>query len=210
MTRPAQQRLVLASASPRRRQLLGLLLDDFEIEPAAIDEQPRPEEAPRMLVRRLAETKARVVQARRPQCYVLGSDTEVALDGRCLGKPRDACDARRMLTALSDCEHEVLSAVALAHPDGRVEVELSCTRVTFAPLSPDWIAAYVASGEPMDKAGAYALQGAAAGFIRALDGSDSAVIGLPLQTTAALLARAGLLDAVAGPTTTKWESTREQ
>lgn len=193
---PAHSRqtlLILASASPRRRAMLALLIDDFEVMPADIDEEPLADEKPDALVHRLAQAKMRAVATKAPGRFVLGSDTEVVLDGRCLGKPRDAGHARAMLRALSGREHEVLSGVALGLPDGQVLHDLARSQVRFDALSDEWIEAYVASGEPMDKAGAYALQGGAAACISQLEGSDSAVIGLPLQRTARLLAQAGLL-----------------
>lgn len=186
-------RLVLASASPRRRALLSLLMTDFDVVPAEIDETARLDESPGALVSRLARSKMQVIAARMPDCCVLGSDTEVVLEDCCLGKPIDPADARRMLTLLSGRTHEVLSAVALGMPDGRVFEAVARSRVRFEPMAEGWIRTYVASGEPMDKAGGYALQGAAAGYIEQVEGSDSAVVGLPLPQTARMLARAGLL-----------------
>jgi septum formation protein len=130
-------------------------------------------------------------QRRMPPLPMLGADTEVALDGAVFGKPADAADAARMLALLSGRTHEVLSAVA-ARSEGGVDVALSTSTVTFRPLARDEIERYVATGEPFDKAGAYAIQGRAAGFVSRLEGSYSGVVGLPLFETASLLARVGV------------------
>ncbi|MGK7295160.1 MAG: Maf family protein [Candidatus Wenzhouxiangella sp. M2_3B_020] len=184
---------VLASASPRRRELLSVLLDDFEIDPADIDERPMHEESASAHVRRLAAEKARCVASRRPGRFVLGSDTVVVLDDEALGKPGSPANAREMLAALSGRSHEVMSAVTLVEQGGDERSVLSRTTVRFEPLPAEWIDRYVASGEPMDKAGAYAVQGGAAAWISELRGSYSGVVGLPLFETATLLRRAGVL-----------------
>jgi septum formation protein len=184
---PAQ--LVLASRSPRRRELLaslGLLLD---VRPADADESVRPGEAARDYVVRVARAKARAVDGE----VVLGADTSVVLRGEVLGKPADEADARRMLAALSGTTHEVLTAVCVRRPADGLELELvASTAVRFAPLGPAEIAWYVRTGEPLDKAGAYAIQGRGALFVLSVEGSVSNVVGLPLAETAALLRRAGL------------------
>ena len=185
-------RLVLASGSPRRRELLGRLGLDFEVRPTDTDERVLPGEAPRELVLRLARAKARA--ACRPGERALGADTEVALDGRTLGKPADAREAVAMLERLSGRRHEVWTGVALVarggDGDGLVaeRAEACRTEVAFRTLSAEEIAAYVASGEPFDRAGGYAIQGGAAKFVAAVDGDYENVVGLPLELVRALLA----------------------
>jgi septum formation protein len=191
----ADPRLVLASASPRRRRLLAELGLPFETRATETDETPATGESPRDLVVRLALAKARA--AARPDEIALGADTEVAVDGRVLGKPADADDARRMLRLLSDRAHEVWSGVALARAtaDGRPTREWTGSRrslVTFRKLDDAEIDAYVASGDPFDKAGAYAIQGGAAGFVAAVDGDVDNVVGLPLALVRELLLAAGV------------------
>jgi septum formation protein len=180
--------LTLASASPRRRELLGALGLALEVRPAHADETPHPGEAADPYTRRVAREKARAV----PGELVLAADTTVTVDGEILGKPRDDLDAARMLRLLSGRTHEVISAVCLRRPAVRLEFEAaSTTRVTVAPLDPQVIAWYVATGEPRDKAGAYAVQGLFGAFVRAVEGSVTGVIGLPLDETLGLLRRAG-------------------
>ncbi len=185
--------LVLASASPRRSRLLRELVDEFEIDPADIDERACGDESPSALAGRLARAKAAAVAERHPGRPVLGSDTVVAVDGEALGKPDDVDAARAMLARLSGRDHEVHSAVALIDAAGRWRDATVTTAVRFAELPPTWIARYVAAGEPMDKAGAYAIQGAAGAWIPAIRGSYTGVVGLPLYETACLLRQAGLL-----------------
>lgn len=194
-------RLVLASQSPRRRELLEQLGLALDVRPAHADETPRPAEPARDYVLRIARDKARAVEGD----VVLAADTAVVLDGEILGKPADAADARRMLRALSGTRHEVLTAVCLrrAGADAVLVVELDViaeTRVRFAKLGGAEIDWYVATGEPMDKAGAYAIQGAGGAFVESVEGSVSNVVGLPLAETAALLRRAGF--------PLPWEGTR--
>lgn len=184
--------LILASASPRRRELLGLFGIDFEVEPADIDEDVSPGERPADYVERMALEKADTVSARRQDCFVLGADTAVVLDDHCLGKPTDAEAARQMLRRLSGRDHQVLSAVTLIGPDGSVRSRLSTTRVELAPLPAEWIDRYIASGEPFDKAGAYGIQGTAGIWVSRLDGSHSGVVGLPLFETGEVLRESGL------------------
>ncbi len=184
--------LILASASPRRRELLGVFGIDFDVRPADIDESVITGETPADYTLRLAVEKAQAVAGEYGDSFVLGSDTTVALQGDCLGKPADAEGARGMLERLSGTVHEVLSAVALVHPGGGVETRLSTTLVDFARLPTEWIRDYIASGEPMDKAGAYGIQGAAGVWVRRLDGSYTGVVGLPLFETGELLRHARL------------------
>jgi len=178
--------LVLASASPRRCELLAQIGIEFEQQVADIDETPRAGESPADYVARLALEKARAVR-RAGSCAapVLGADTAVVVEGRILGKPADFADARDMLRLLSGRAHEVFSAVALVA--GREAVAVSCSTVRFREIHDSEIAAYWRSGEPCDKAGGYAIQGLAAAFIERLDGSYSGVMGLPLYETAGLL-----------------------
>lgn len=188
--------IYLASASPRRRELLQQLGIRFEVVPVVVPEEPRAGESPRAYVARLAAAKARQgAQAVRahgwPPRAVLGADTEVILDDEILGKPADRRHGIAMLRRLSGRSHEVLTAVSLLDQDEAHDA-LSISRVTFAPLSDEQIERYWESGEPADKAGAYALQGRAAAFVARLEGSYSGVVGLPLFELAELLKRAGM------------------
>ena len=186
--------LYLASGSPRRRELLGQIGVPFTTLPTVIDETPLPSEPAVDYVRRLACAKAQVGLASLAApgaAVVLGADTSVVLDGRILGKPQDRADALAMLAALSGQTHEVLTAVALAN-NQRCEVRVVSSQVSFRTLSTAEIEAYWASGEPQDKAGSYAIQGLGAVFVADLHGSFSAVVGLPLCETAALLADFGI------------------
>ncbi len=183
-------RLVLASQSPRRRELLAQLGVALEVRPAHADEAVLPGEAPRDYVLRVARDKARAV----PGEVVLAADTAVVLRGEVLGKPADAAEARRMLASLSATRHEVLTAVCVRRNGAALGVELEAvvaTAVRFRGLTPAEIDWYVGTGEPLDKAGAYALQGAGGVFVLAVEGSVSNVVGLPLAETAELLRRAG-------------------
>ncbi|HEY8549704.1 MAG TPA: Maf family protein [Vicinamibacterales bacterium] len=171
-------RLVLASASPRRAELLSAAGFDFTVRPSDVDESVRPGEAPEDYVRRLALEKARHVAA--PGELVLGADTAVVVDGDLLGKPRSREEAAGMLRRLSGRAHEVLTGVALVAGD-REAVDLSRTTVHVHPISEEEIAWYVATPEPYDKAGGYAVQGLASRFIARLDGSYSNVVGLPVD-----------------------------
>ena len=193
--------LYLASQSPRRRQLLDQIGVRHELllpgpdEDAEALETVRPDEAPRTYVQRVTLAKLDAARARRqrsglPAAPILGADTTGALGRRILGKPADADEAREMLGALAGHEHRVLTAVALADGE-RVLQGLSVSRVRFAPLDAERIAAYVASGEPMGKAGAYAIQSGAAAWVERISGSYSGIMGLPLFETARLLRDAG-------------------
>lgn len=180
--------LVLASASPRRRELLTQIGLSFRVEVADVDETVLPGEDPESYVRRLARAKALEVLGRLgPGLPVLGADTAVILDGDILCKPADRADAGAMLKRLSGNTHEVYSAVAVARGAGEVLDRLNVTRVTFADLDDDWIASYIDTGDPMDKAGSYGVQGRAAERIRRIEGSFSGVMGLPLFETSQLL-----------------------
>ena len=173
-------RIILASASPRRAELLRAAGIDFDVRPADIDEAIRPGEAPGEYVSRLAEAKARVVHERDGNQTVLAADTAVVVDGEILGKPVDEADAKRMLRMIGGRTHDVLTAVSVFHPGQIVDTRVDATTVEFAELSESDIDWYVSSGEPMDKAGAYAVQGLASRFVTRVDGSYSNVVGLPI------------------------------
>lgn len=181
--------LYLASKSPRRRELLAQIRVEFECVDVDVPEVLQPGEAPEAFVRRLAQDKARAGFARLadPEARVLGADTIVLIDNTVLGKPRDRDDGLAMLKRLSGRKHRVLSAVALATGRG-IATELSVSEVEFREIGADERERYWNSGEPVDKAGAYAIQGLGALFIRHLSGSYSGVMGLPLYETGGLLA----------------------
>jgi len=186
--------IVLASASPRRRELLRQVGIRFRVVVAAVDESVLPGEAPADYVLRVARDKARTVQSREGAALpVLGADTAVVLDGQILGKPGDSTEAMCMLRSLSGRTHEVFSAAALATADHRVLDCMNVSRVTFGVLDPGWIEAYCATGDPLDKAGAYGVQGRAAEKIVRIEGSFSGVMGLPLYETCQLLRKAEVL-----------------
>jgi len=167
---------------------------DVEVQPANVDENVLTGEAPEVYVRRVAEAKGRAISERNPGRHVLAADTAVVVDGHILGKPADAEDAARMLRMLSGRSHRVISAVALVK-DGRpvVDAEVEVTAVEFARLSQAEIAWYVASGESMDKAGGYGIQGLASRFVTSVAGSYSNVVGLPIAVVYQMCTRAGLL-----------------
>lgn len=183
--------VVLASASPRRHRLLAELLQGFEVVVADVNEDPLPGEEPIALARRLALTKAQAVAKLRPDAFVIAGDTVVAYadpDWRLLAKPGDAKEACAMLRALSGRSHSVITGVSIVWPDGE-ETFHDETTVAFRDLSDEEIEAYVASGDPMDKAGAYAIQGGAARFVSLVTGSVSNVVGLPLEALKGTLER---------------------
>lgn len=182
-------RVILASQSPRRRDLLDLVRIVHEVRPADIDERHRPGESPRAHAERLARQKAQAIDE--PDAVVIGSDTIVVVDGEVLGKPRDEADAAAMLRRLAGRTHLVITAVAVRWR-GRIESAAEEVDVTFHPLDDAAIAAYVATGEPMDKAGAYGIQGYGATIVQRVDGDYFAVMGLPLQRLVRLCERLGL------------------
>ncbi len=184
--------LVLASASPRRVELLRATGLTVDVHPVEIDETPLEGEPGAATALRLARLKAAAAAARLPGRAVLGADTVVVADGLTLGKPSGPAEARAMLARLSGRWHEVVTGVALIVPGGRELFEAATTRVLFAALDAAEIDAYAAGPEPLDKAGAYAVQGAAAWFVEALEGSASNVIGLPLATVRRLFRSGGL------------------
>lgn len=183
-------RLILASASPRRAELLTSAGFAFDIRPVDVEETPRPDEAPSAYALRVAREKAAVAWTTIGESggIILAADTVVVADGHILGKPKDDGDAERMLRRLSDRVHEVHTAVVVRAAGGE-RSEIVTTRVRFGALSDDEIRWYVASGEPRGKAGAYAIQGRAARFIDWIEGSWSNVVGLPMATVYRLLNR---------------------
>jgi septum formation protein len=185
-------RLILASASPRRRELLKQAGFTFEVRPAQVNEDPYPDEDPIAYVVRLARHKAKSVLAEISSdapvqsAVVLGADTTVTLDGHILAKPEDAADAARMLRMLSGRTHRVITGVAVASATG-TEVATEITGVQFLTLTDEEIDAYIATGEPMDKAGAYGIQGYAAKWIPRIEGCYFNVVGLPLALVSTML-----------------------
>jgi len=191
----ARARFVLASSSPRRRDLLESAGLCFQVEPSDLSEEPRGEEAPLEYARRVAREKAwdiarrrRVRGDRRP---VLGADTVVVKDGQALGKPADRDHARAMLARLAGASHHVVTAFCVVLPDGTAHEEAVTTEVTFKALGPTEIDAYLDTGEWQDKAGGYAIQGHAAYIVRSVNGSYTNVVGLPLCEAVEALDRAG-------------------
>ena len=181
---------VLASTSPRRRWLLEKLGRDFAIVPPNVDELARPDERPDDFAQRMADEKAADVARRRGGAWILAADTVVALDTAALGKPKDAAEAVAMLSALGGRAHTVFTGVTLLRPDGTpAERRVVATPVVFRPLTAGEIDTYIATGEPFDRAGAYAIQGEGAHLVERVDGSYTNVIGLPLPEVAAWLRR---------------------
>jgi septum formation protein len=184
-------KLILASSSPRRAEILRDAGIAFEIRAANVEETPLPSENAESMVARLAESKARAVaESLDPNisAIVIGADTAVELDGKIFGKPCDAEDAHRMITALSGRTHKVLTGICVLRlPDKFTKSAVESTAVTFAPLAPSEIESYVASGEPFDKAGGYAIQGLAGRYIPGIEGCYFNVVGLPLARLYALL-----------------------
>lgn len=186
-----QPPLVLASASPRRRELLGALGVPFIVDPSGADETPPADATPEHVAPHLALTKAREVAARHPDAYVLGADTIVAVDDLLLAKPEDVADGARMLRLLAGRAHRVPTGIALIAPDGTETALVETATVTMHPYTEIAIGAYLATGEPFDKAGAYAVQGAGGALVAAVEGCYTTVVGLPLCHVAALLRAAG-------------------
>jgi len=188
--------MILASVSPRRAELLRAAGFEFDVLPSEVDETIDVEETPDGYLRRLAQEKGEAVSAQAGGRPVLAADTIVMIDGQILGKPADAGDAKRMLRLLSGREHTVVTAVYLRWLDNgsvRRQTRIERTAVEFAPLTDAEIDWYIASGEPMDKAGAYAVQGLASRFVTRISGSHSNVVGLPVSVVYQLCTNAGLL-----------------
>jgi len=191
VTRLAKLKVILASGSPRRHDLLRLIGVDHEVIPANADESHTPGEKPDDHAERLARAKAEAVGADNAQCLVIGADTIVVVDNHVLGKPRDVTDAARMLRMLSDRTHVVMTAVAVSL-EGRTLSVVEKVTVTFRDLSEDEIARYIATGEPMDKAGAYGIQGYGATIVRRIEGDYFAVMGLSLVRLVDLMTQVGV------------------
>jgi len=186
--------LVLASSSPRRSELLHNAQVPFEVQAADVPEVPKKGERPLEFAMRLARAKADAVAQLRPGAFVLGADTIVVVDNKILGKPADAADAARMLRLLSDRAHDVTTAICLVMPQLRERITTQeTTRVHFSLLTDEDIAGYVASGEPMDKAGAYAIQGIAGRWIEKIEGDYFNVVGLPVAKVYRILRQSGAL-----------------
>jgi septum formation protein len=187
--------LILASASPRRQELLRNAGIQFIVEATDIPEMPEPGEAPKNFVERLACAKARAIATRHPDHFVLGADTTVVAGGEILNKPADSRDAARMLRLLSGHTHEVITGVCLIGPSGRKPraevVHSETTAVTFLPLGDAEIDSYVSTGEPMDKAGAYGIQGVASRWIPKIAGDYFNVVGLPVALVYRMLREQG-------------------
>jgi len=184
--------LVLASASPRRAELLRAAGIRFEVVTADVDERQHSGEDAESYVRRLAAAKATRVAAAHPGRAVLGADTTVVVDGDVLGKPADAAEAATMLARLSGRSHLVLTGVCLIDPTGHADASVAFTTVEFRPLLADEIEGYVATGEPMDKAGAYAIQGGAGPFVTRIEGAHDNVVGLPVALIQAMCRARGI------------------
>ena len=184
--------LILASASPRRQELLTQLGVPFTVLPANIDEHHLAGESPEVYVQRMARTKAQCIALQQPAAFVLGADTIVVQALHILGKPQDIAVARQTLMTLSGKQHTVITAVALCHHrHGFMRVETVQTQVWFRPLSAAEIERYIATAEPFDKAGAYAIQGAGAAFVADIQGCYTNAVGLPLRRTMHMLRAAG-------------------
>ena len=184
-------RVVLASASPRRRDLLNLIGIAHEVRPANIDETVRPRESPRRYAERLAREKASAIASRDPDLITIGADTVVVIDRKVLGKPADTADAARMLRMLSGREHTVITAVAVSR-GRKLRSAIEEVRVKFRRLRDDEIDEYIAMGEPMDKAGAYGIQGYGATIVERIEGDYIAVMGLPLVRLVGLMRDVGV------------------
>ncbi len=184
-------KVILASGSPRRRQLLELIGIAHEVRPSNIDETMRPRETPRRHAERLAREKASAIATREPDVITIAADTIVVINRKVLGKPRDRDEARRMLSMLSGREHTVITAVAVAR-GRKLRSAIEEVRVKFRRLREDEIDAYVDTGEPMDKAGAYGIQGFGATIVECVNGDYFAVMGLPLARVVMLLRDLGV------------------
>jgi septum formation protein len=186
-----EEMIILASQSPRRRELLERAGIRFAVRVADVDESVREGEAPQTYVRRLAAQKAMAVRREGEEC-VLAADTTVVLGEEILGKPADAADAARMLRALAGRSHEVITGICLRR-GGEIYIDAAVTVVHFAPMTEGEIAAYVATGEPMDKAGGYGIQGLASRYVTGIEGCYFNVVGLPVSLVCRYLGKLGLL-----------------
>lgn len=189
----AVHRVVLASSSPRRRELLSQAGIQFSIIVSGCDETPIPNESAREMVERLALVKAQAVAENEPEAFVVGADTTVFIDGEALGKPESVAEAEQMLAKIAGRTHEVWGGIAIVHREkGIARVWSHMTKVTMTSLSPETIAWYVQSGEPMDKAGAYAIQGLGLQFVEKVEGSYSNVVGLNISELVQVLQELGV------------------
>jgi septum formation protein len=179
-------KVILASASPRRIELLKCICPQFDVQPADIDEQPYSNEKPETLVARLAFEKANTVLSIHPNATVIGSDTIIAFENKAMGKPSDKADFLNMMQTLSGKTHQVLTSVSCLSGDKRID-KLVSSRIEFAVVSLNEAQKYWQTGEPRDKAGGYAIQGIGAQFVKRINGSYSAVVGLPLYETKQML-----------------------
>ncbi|MDO5142700.1 MAG: Maf family protein [Eubacteriales bacterium] len=184
--------IVLASGSPRRRELLARITTQFTVCPAAVDERLRPGAPLADEVVRLSRCKAQAAQQRHPDAVCIGSDTMVTIDGLPLGKPADEDEAAAMLRRLRGRTHEVLTGLAVLPPTGEAHTRCVRTRVTFRAFAEDELAAYLATGEPMDKAGAYGIQGRGALLVRGIEGDYHSVVGLPIAPLYEILRAIGV------------------
>jgi septum formation protein len=191
MIRLHEKRVILASSSPRRHELLQLICIPHQVRPGEVDETHNVGEKPPEYAERLAQSKAQAVAKTDSDAIVIGADTIVVANGEIMGKPRDRDDAARMLSILQGRSHTVITAVAVAC-DGRTESDVEHVEVTFRTLDSDEIAAYIETGEPMDKAGAYGIQGYGATIVRRIDGDYFAVMGLSLVLLVELLEKVGV------------------
>lgn len=185
--------LILASGSPRRKELLALIVPEFTVHTSDVDESAISAPASELLVQKLAQAKCRAVAAQFPAACVLGCDTVVDVDGAVLGKPRSMADARRMMRLLSGRAHRVHTGVCLAVPDRPDEVFTCTSSVYFSLLSREEIEAYISTPEPYDKAGGYAVQGGAAKFVQGIEGCYHNIMGLPVSRVYAALKAAGIV-----------------
>ncbi|GJL79578.1 MAG: Maf-like protein [Nitrospinaceae bacterium] len=185
----SQKPVILASQSPRRKELLKKLVADFEIVPSSVEEILQPGLSPIENAIALARQKAQDVSRRHPGHYVIGADTIVVLDDEIIGKPNDPADARKILKRLSGRSHQVITGVVIIN-SGRAE-DAAVSKIDIRLLNDEEIARYVATGEPLDKAGAYAIQGEGAALVASYSGSYSNIVGLPLDTVKALLEQSG-------------------
>lgn len=186
--------IILASSSPRRSELLRNAAIPFQVKPSHVPEAPNPGEDPDLYPKRLARDKARAIQPEFPDCFVLGADTVVIADQHLLEKPQNSEDAVRMLRILANGTHRVTTGVCLISPGGEKEdVRSETTQVSFGPMSEEEIRAYVASGEPMDRAGAYAIQGLASRWARRVEGCYFNVVGLPVPLVYRMLRESGAI-----------------
>jgi nucleoside triphosphate pyrophosphatase len=191
----ATPQLILASASPRRRELLQRIGVAFTVIPSNTPEAAQLGELPQEYALRVASEKVLEVARKQPGAWILGADTIVEIDGEILGKPQDATDGQRMLHQLSGRTHQVITAFVLLDGEGQIQARQAVTsRVTFKPLSDAQIREYLATGEPFDKAGAYAVQGLGAALVKCVEGSHTNVVGLPMDEVQAALHAAGLLN----------------